>query len=217
MVDTTVQKFGLVFVYNKVFYPFVYPDILVSLRNRKYSTVALPSPLPMGSRIYVGGQIAKKDAVTIIAKDDSKILATEGTSIEKVIASAEDLIQIATEDFHLDLEKDLSYFELQGDFVIKTDSNPLVDIQKFVVDKYGSFNDILGEETSPYVISIVPKGSDLSKLRWFDIRLEPRSISPESAFYLNIVYRDHSIISVMNFARDISNKIDSMMKIICEA
>ena len=217
MITTKVQKCSLVFVYNKVFYPFVYPDILESLRARKYATTALPSPLPMGSRIYIGGQIAKKDLVTIIAKDDAKLLAAEGTSIEKVISSAKDLIQIAEGDFHLSLSRDLSYLELQGDFIVKTDSNPLSNIQKFTVDKYAMFDDILGEPTSPYVISIVQKEGTLSELKWFDIRIEPRTISQDGEYYISIVYRDHDFAKVLDFTYKLNDKINALMKIVCGA
>lgn len=219
MIEPKVQRCALALAFNNVIYPFTYPEIVDSFKAKGYAVAVPPGALPSGGRVYIGGPIATKtkESITVIAKDDSKVLMVEGLSVNKVIASIEELIKIAKEDFLLDMDKDLSYLELGADLLIRTDGSPINEVQKFMNDKFGKFGDIMGEETSSNVIDIVPKGSHPSDLNWFDIRIEPKITLPESSYYINVIYRDHDIAKVIDFARQLIPKTISILKTISEA
>ena len=145
------------------------------------------------------------------------MLAAEGNSLNKVISSADELIKIAGEDFHLDLNRDISYLELVVSLVVKTDVNPTINIQKFFGKGHDVFNDIMGVETSSRTINIVPKGYPISSVNWFDITIEPRQTLPESAYYIDVVYRDRDIGKVMDFTRELIVKLNEILNVISEA
>lgn len=217
MVEPKIQRCALAFVFNKVLFPFTYPEIADSLKERGYS-IALPAEaLPSGGRVYVGGPIAKKESVIIIAKDDSKIMQAEGNSIVKVIAAAEEIIEIAKTSFQLDMDKDLSYLELVADLIVRTNVSPIDEIHKFMMEKCNKFSDIMGMETASNMINIVPKGSSPTDLNWFDIRIEPKTTLPKKSYYINIIYRDHDMAKVLDFAGQLIPKTISILKIISEA
>lgn len=213
-----IQRCSLALAFNTVFYPFTYPEIFDSLRAHKYTISPIPTGnLPSGARIYVGGLIAKRGIITINSNDGKRILAAEGPDIDQVIASAEELIEIARNDFHVDLDNELSYMELSADLIVQNGMNPSIDIQKFTGNKFDVFNDILDANTSSCLISLSPRGVNSNNLKWFDIRIEPRSTRPNDAFYVNVVYRDQGATGVLNFARNLGKEISEILNKIHEA
>jgi len=218
MVEPNIQRCALAFVLNKVLYPFTYPEIVYSLKERKYN-IALPAgTLPSGGRVYIGGPVAKKESVVIIAKDDAKILQAEGDSINKVIASAKEIIEIAKADFQLDMDKDLSHLELAADLNVRVNTSPIDETQKFMMtERYNKFNSIMGRETASNAINIVPKGSYPTDVNWFDIRIEPKTTLPKKLYYINIIYRDHDMNKVLDFAGQLIPKTISILNAISEA
>ncbi|MFA6373804.1 MAG: hypothetical protein WCW68_14380, partial [Methanothrix sp.] len=110
MIDPKVQRCASALAFNNVIYPFTYPEIVDSFKAKGYAVAVPPGALPSGGRVYLGGPIATKakESITVIAKEESKVLMVEGLSINKVIASTEEIIKIVKEDFLLDMGKDLS-------------------------------------------------------------------------------------------------------------
>ncbi len=212
------QRCSLALAFNTVFYPFTYPEIFDSLKAQKYTISQIPtSNLPSGARIYVGGLIAKRGVITINSNDGKRVLAAEGPDIDQVITSAEELIEVAKNDFHVDLNKELNYMELSADLVAQTGRDPSIDIQSFVGNKFDVFSDILGNKVSSCLISLSPHGVSSNSQKWFDIRIEPRSTRPKDAFYVNVVYRDQDISGVLDFSRNLEGKISEILNKIHEA
>lgn len=101
------QKYRLAFVFHTLFFPFIYPELVESLKKRGYSIPPPPRPPPTGSRVYVSGHIATKGTCFVDINADRKIIASEGSSIKDIIKSIEELIDIAKSDFWLNLEEDV--------------------------------------------------------------------------------------------------------------
>ncbi|MDI6810407.1 MAG: hypothetical protein QMD80_01785 [archaeon] len=211
------QKYRLAVVFRTVFFPFTYPELIDSVKKRGYGVPPSPRPIPSGPRIYAGGHIATKEGCTVEVKDERQLIASEGTQVEDVIKSFNDVMDISREDFHVDLERDVHYFELTSELIVKSDESPIENIERFMGDRYKVFDEIMGNESSAYTIRIVPKGLIPSHKIWFDITIEPRVTMAEREYYVNIVYRDEKIDNVLTFARDVNSKILSLISKIGEA
>lgn len=205
------QRYRLAIVFHTLFFPFTYPELIDSLKKREYSVPPPPRPAPTGQRVYVGGHIATKNGCIIDVNEEKKTLAGEGSQVENVIKSIEELMDVVEEDFRLNLERDVDYIELVSDLVVKSDKSPLKDIEGFN-NKYSAFNGIMGMETSAYSISIVPKGFLPSSKKWFDIRIEPRVTTPDREYFIHAIYRDENIGDVLAFAREVNSKILSLIE-----
>ena len=205
------QRYRLAIVFHTLFFPFTYPELIDSLKKRGYSVPPPPRPVPTGPRVYVGGHIATKNGCVIDINEERKIVAGEGSKIDNVIKSIEDLKDMVEEDFRLNLERDIDYSELVSDLVVESDKSPLIDIGRFN-NKYSVFNGIMGMETSAYSISIVPKGFLPSSKKWFDIRIEPRVTMPDREYFIHAIYRNENIHDVLAFAREVNSKMLSLIE-----
>lgn len=212
----TIQpmRIRIAFVFNTLYYPFTYPEILASLSNRGYIiNTEPPLPLPTGQRVYVGGHIASKKGCFIEVNDDRKLLASEGVSIDNVIASARDVIDIAKEDFKLNVERDINFCELASSFAMAEGDRPLEAIRRFSGDSYKIFNDILGAETAGSSIRIIPKNGYPSNKKWFDITITPRFLIEDNEYYIDIIYRDEkNIDGVLEFTSQLPDKMNEIIK-----
>jgi len=125
-------------------------------------------------------------------------------------------MDVAKEDFQLDLERDVNYVELITELKVKSDGSPIEKIDKFIGDRYKVFDEIMGIETSGFNIRIVPKGFRPSDKKWFDVTIEPRLTIAEREFFIKIVYRDENIENVLLFTRDVNSRILSLISKIGE-
>jgi hypothetical protein len=194
-----------------VFFPFTHPEVIDSLKKRGYNVFPSPRLIPVGQRVYVGGHIATKKGCTVEINDDRELISIEGSQIENVIQSFEEIMDMAKEDFQLDLENDVNYIELITEIKVKSDGNPIEKIDKFIGDRYRIFDEIMGIDTSGFSIRIVPKGFRPSDKEWFDITIEPRLTMAEREFFIKIVYRNENIENVLLFTRDVNSKILSLI------
>jgi hypothetical protein len=202
------QKYRIAFVIDALYYPFTYPEILNSLASRKYRIETPPPSLLGGARIYAKGNVASKDGCFIHLNEDRKVIACEGRSIDNVISSAKDIIDISTTDFKMNIPNDVDYCELTGSVVILESGNPMDAIKAFSDGNYGVFDEILGGESAGYSIRIVPKNGFPTDRSWFDIVIEPRFATANREYYIEIVYRkEKDVESVLNFATQLNMKI----------
>lgn len=208
------QRYRISFVTRTLFYPFTYPNILASLRNRDYKIIlAPPMPIPSGGRVYVNGYIATKHGCFIELNDSKKTISCEGTSLEGIIAASKDIIDVSENDFHLDISKDVDYCELLGSIVTLDDVNPLEVVKKFSGNGYKIFDEVLGTDTSGFSIRIIPRNGNPNERTWFDITITPRLLNINQGFYVEVVFRDaNNPNNVLEFASQLPKKISELIR-----
>jgi hypothetical protein len=182
----TPQKYHVAFVFNTLYYPFTYPEILNSLAARGYMILVPPQPLQSGARVYVSGPgvatksiDAAKAPCFIELNEQKKILACNGTAIDNILPSIRDIVDISQTDFKLNLNTDINYIVLSGSAMVLNE-NPNNAIKNFLGDQYHVFNEILGEETAGGSIRIIPKNGLQTDRKWFDINIAQKVPSGEN-------------------------------------
>lgn len=210
------QKYRIAFVFNTLYYPFTYPEILTSLSERSYRINAMPpqpDPLLSGARIYANGFVASNSLGCIIELNENrKIIACEGTSVDSVVRSANEIIELSKTVFGLDVPNDIDYSELTSSVVISGIGNPLEAIKKFSGDGYNIFNDVLDTESTGYSIRIIPKNGVPTDKKWFDITITPRFSTSEREYYVETVFRnERDVDSVLDFTSKMDVKITAII------
>jgi len=208
------QKYRLAFVFNTLYYPFTYPEIIESLKARKYAinAGAPPEPFMNGARNYVSGYIASKLGCFVEVNNDRKLMAVEGTSANNVVAIAEEIIDLSITDFRLSVPIDIDYSELVGAVVVTDSGNPMAAIKRFAGDQYSAFDEILGAESAGYSIRIVPKNDLPGDKSWFDISITPRLSTADREYYIEVVYRkENNVDDVLAFAAQIEAKVSAII------
>ena len=213
------QKYRIAFVFNTLYYPFTYPEILNSLMARGYTILVPPQPLQSGARFYISGQAAAmkspipaKPPCFIDLNEPKKIIACDGTDIDNIMAVVKDLVDLCIVDFKLDLDRDVNFVELSGSVVVLHD-NPIDAIKKFSGTQYDVFNEILNAESAGGSIRIVPKHGAQTDRKWFDIGISQKVPNGDNAYYIEIIFRDgNNLESVMNFISSLDETISSIIQ-----
>lgn len=211
------QRYRLALVLKSLFFPLTYPEITTSLEELGY-TITLPKQLPMapGARAYVGGRIANKEGCFVDIDPNSKIVASEGIDIYKVIGAFEELQVMITNDFGVDLNNEIVFVELTADVSVIDGTNPLQSFQALFKDfaPLVDFSDILKREVSPFGLRLAPKDVPSTAIDWFEIRIEPRVTQPSKAYYVGVVYRKEDAGEVISFTRKLNETIGHLFKIL---
>lgn len=211
------QNYRLALVLQTVFFPLTYPDLINSLRTRGFQIIESLPPVS-GARAYLGGRFATKDGCMVDVDPDRKILANDGRSLEDVMKIHQELILMATEDFKVNVDKETDYLEMISSVVVRSDKNPLKQIQTLFksLQQIGKFSEILGTEVTLYSLRITPKETPPGSKHWLDIRIEPRATMPESVYFVNVVYRNDDISDVLRFSSEINNRILQLIQAVEE-
>ena len=81
-------------------FPLYYPLISDSLDKRGFEImIGTPPPTPLGSRVYLGGRIARKGNCFVILNPDNKVVASEGVAKDETVNCFKELLEICREDF----------------------------------------------------------------------------------------------------------------------
>lgn len=206
----TPQKYRIAFVFNALFYPFTYPEILNSLTSRKYAILAPPQPVRSGARIYINGHVATKSGCYIELNSDKKIIACESNIVDSVITSFNDIVDLSKTDFKLNISEKLDFCELSGSVVV-SDGDPTDRIKIFAADRYHIFDEIFGDETACGSIRIIPKNGVQTDRKWFDITITEKIPSADKSYYVEFVFRNGN-----NFesVKDFISKLDVNISVI---
>lgn len=205
------QKYRIAFVFNTIYYPFTYPEIISSLMERAFRITAgppQPDPILAGARLYVSGFIASKQGCYIQLNEGSGMIACEGTIAKNVLDIAREIIDLSKEVFKLDLPRDLDYVELTASQVVSESGNPMESIKKFHGNCYEVFDDVMGCEIAGHSIRLIPKDGTPADRRWFDISITPRFSTSDREYYVETVFRgSNDFESVLDFTSKVDEKI----------
>lgn len=210
------QKYRVALVLDTLYYPFTYPEILNSLRDRGYKIIAAPpqpDPLLSGARIYINGFVAAtKSGCLIQLNDSSQMIACEGTSADDVVSTTRDIVNLCIDVFRLDMPNDVKYSELTASTIVSECNDPLATTKNFCGDGYNKFNEILENKTAGYSIRIIPKDGSPRDRQWFDISITPRFSAPEREYFVETVFRNaKDIDSVLAFTSKLDEKIGAII------
>ncbi len=209
-------KYRFAMVHKMLFHPFVYPDLMVSLKERKYSLQQTPSIAP-GPRTYIDGYIAIKNECLIETNNEMKLLAVEGTDNEKITQIMEDLVAMSQKDFSINLDTDLDYMELTANYIVTTDKNPLDVFHKFKSGPFDKFSELLGSDSTLFGIRLVPNNLSPSSRYWYDVQVQPRLTKSDKEYYVSIIYRSEDRGKVMDFSQKINDTVSSIITFIEES
>lgn len=201
-------KYRLAIIHKMLFHPFVYPDLEISLKVRKYSLTRRQTStiMPAGDRTYIDGFIATKDDCIIQTDSEKKLIAIEGDNTEKIIQITEDLLLMSKEDFDISLNTDTDYAELTVNYVVDTGKNPMNIFDKFKTKRFDRFSELLEYDTTLFGIRLVPNLPPYSRY-WHDIEIRPRLTRPNKEYYVSVIYRSEDIEKVINFTKRVDTVI----------
>ena len=191
--------------FDFVLFPFDIVDLVEHLVKAGYTPTIPPPPKPVGQniRLTVKGKIAQKGNVEIEVNDERGVLAATSAVPALAIQSLNEILQIIRDKLGVDLDAKASFYEMMGNFDIKTSKNALEMMERFneknsCIKELGS---ILGQDVSSYSLRLVPKGQVPSSAEWLDIIIEPNVIKPSTSYKVITIYRSKEKSKVDSFVQ----------------
>lgn len=159
-------------------------------------------------------KIATINNCDIVYNSDQGTLFVAGKEWEKVNEEFSNLKNILADKLDVALDEDIKSFELISDNKVFTGTKPVDAISNYYQNSNPNrFNDIFNEDSSYFVIRIVPKGKNTKSANWYDLIIEPASAR---TYRLRLVYRNKDIQKVENIASNLGNKLVKVMNIVEE-
>lgn len=181
-------------------------QLIDSLRNKKYEIIKEKEILPLEK---IREYIATKNKIKIqlfypvIAIN---VIMEITKSHKEAIESFNDIINFLKE-LEYDLKKTVLFSEIVSNVVIKTDNKPIDILNKSLKVDLGTFED-LGRINS----TGLKFRSGKNENEFLDLLLEPKLTSPESRYFLRIVYRTGKIENIDKFHNELEKNILNIMK-----
>jgi hypothetical protein len=218
--EVRYSRVALVVRYGSVLFPF---DALAFAMSLSKLDFFLPerldeaiASLPFGARLEPSGTIARKSDTIVRLNTDRQTLGVYATAPQQCLHQMEAIESLLEEELAVDSSAHAVFYEFLADLTVAADSSP--------VERWGSLlasmpliqqvSGLLGVDTCPFGLRLVPKGSVPNQEDWFDIRIEPQVQSPHERYYVNVVYRKASRETVFGFARSFGQTLERLLDLV---
>lgn len=195
----SVGRFHFSVRLGSLFFPLSLDDIKPGLDILGYSmTPALDRtrlPYAPGVRLSISGQIAENLEAKLSLRMDPErgIVAIEGSDIEAVIKSFDELEKWVQENTSVDFAQERRFYEFifDGTISVGSERDPIRTISNLYSDSrtIEQFGDIIEAKVTNFGIRLVQKDRSPGEDEWLDIRVEPTVERPRSTYLANVVYR----------------------------
>lgn len=208
------QRYHLGIVLSNFYFPLTVPDIFASLSRKKFTVNPPANPLPTGIRRYVDGTVARKESVFFGIHPDRNLFSLDSDSNTQLLSALKEILEILESDFEIDVSSDIEYVEIIADLIIKTKKNPIETMSKFSNKKIATFDEIIGIETAPRILSIAPRNTPPNVENWFEIQISPRLTKPNTEYFLNYIFRNKNLETVTEFLAGMNRTVIKLIETI---
>ncbi len=216
MVQIQPIRYRIALVLNTLFYPLTFPDVLESLKERKFIVPRTAvSSMPTGQRSYVGGPIATKDDVTVDLDPDRKIVATEGKNVESVLSVFEEITSLLRDDYSVNLDNDTDYVEVAGSLLVKVKGVAREEIEELFsgVTKVQKLRSVLQFEPVIRSFTIAQRGKPPESKEYVELSVNYR-VTVKDTYYIEAIYRNPTVAKTLSFAKSINSKVENLVGLI---
>lgn len=205
-----------------VLFPIDIIELLEALAKAGYTPMMPPSSmagsrmLGQAIRISAKGKIAQKGPIEVEMNDELGVIATISPLPELAIQSLNEIVQIIKDQLEVDLTVNALFYEIVGNFEVKTDKNALQSIQQFTgkTSLFESLSKIMNKEVSSFNLRLAPTGQVPSSADWFEITVEPNIIKVKSTYRVIAIYRSKEKVKTEEFAKSEISQIIEIIKTI---
>lgn len=195
--------------YNTVLFPFDAGLFLKAISKQGYILPESFGPIPLGTRLNVNGVVGRKGGVSLGIDMDRQVVAVHAEDLGDLVDEMKSIEAMLSEEFVLDSESIVDYYEFGAGLTVKTKRNPL----QLWADLFGatpllkSLSDVLGTGVSPFGLRLTPAGQIANQTSWLEVKIEPQILSPTSHHGIEVIYRNRQRADVFAFIR----KFDAMV------
>jgi len=208
--------------YKTVFFPVDTLRLLMMLREEGF---ILPDRLeqavlaaPLNARVEASGLVARRGDIAIGINMDRLVLVVHASGPQEAASEMDALESILRDRYAVDSPSLAQFYELLTDATIKAGPNPLQSWISHLreVRFLAEASQLVGQDVAAYGLRLVPTGQVPDQADWFDIRIEPRVLSPTDYHSVSVVFRNAVRETVFEFARNLDQTLDSLVHLVEE-
>jgi len=203
--------------FDFILFPFDVIEFVEQLARAGYTPTIPPPPKPVGQvRLSVKGKIAQKGDVEVEMNDDRGVITVSSVAPALAMQSLNEILQIVRDKLGVDLNAKAIFYEMMGNFGVKTGKNALEAMARFNEKNSNikDLGDILGQDVSGYTLRIVPKDQVPSSVEWLDITIEPNITKPSTNYKVQAIYRSKEKSKVDCFIQSIGENLQRIFEAI---
>ena len=222
-VQLSVERFSFSIRLDSLFFPVTMEELRLGLEKLDYSLNAdveralAPASRPAGARVSIGGTIANKTDPPLQFRTDMErgILGIDGRGVGEVVDDFTALEDWIREELCLDLSQEARFYELilEGSLAVGQGRDPIDTLKHLYAGSphLSSFAKVVGRDVTNFGVRLVEKGQVPSANTWLDIRVEPSIQRGNTAYTVNVVFRDPDRAKVVAEANRISDTVAELV------
>ncbi len=196
--------------FRNVLYPIDLPMLLRLLPNIGY---VVPKKILKGV-LERGESLAIKGNMELILNQDNKTIGVAGRDVSEVIDGFSELRNFWLEQLHPSPSAETHYIELGGEATIRTSKNPVEVFTGFWTqcERVQRLSKTVGFDVVNFGLRLVPQNVDPNNADWFDLSIQPHVISSANHYYINIVWRNKNIETILDKFRKVNETVSAVIR-----
>lgn len=214
-----IERFHFSVRLKAIFFPLDLGDLIPIFKEIGFSVrqelIGKIPDAPIGAKIVAGGNIAEKliDRLTFRMDPDRGIITIVGQEVNIVIDNFSNFEKHVKDKLNLSLEKDALFYEFVGEGSANTGSDPTKVVAKLYEESklLPKISEIVGFPAANFGIRIVEQKQYVNETKWFEYKIEPLIIKPNTSYQISVVYRHPERAEVEQAAISLKKTIEKLI------
>ncbi len=209
------RQLSLAVRFRSILFPFDTVQFLRALEHNGFVVLSQIGEIPFGARLDVGGVVARKGPVSVAIDLEKQILGVH-TPNPQVAADEFSLVEgLLAQEFDLDITQIAAFYEFLATCDVKANKNPMKQLQAHLgSDPFlQKISAVLGKDTIPFGLRLVPRDAEPNSPEWFEFRIEPKISLPSKEYNVIVVHRSAKRETIISFAKTFNSTLSNLVSV----
>jgi len=195
-----------------ILFPLTFTELLDSIEKNGYLlNPSLPVVRPLG-RFRGSGQIGTKGKNIFQVDAGDKALSIFGVSLEEVQTEFDAFCKTLLEDYSIDIDEMIKFYQYAGNYEYKTKLNPYDVISRsYESPHHEKVSEIFGESIKTFAIRLAISETLPKDVDWFDVKITP-DIQRNNGYIIEVAYRKKDKEKYQTFTDNFESNIIKIIK-----
>jgi len=195
-----------------ILFPLTFTELLDSIEKNGYLlNPSLPVVRPFG-RFRGSGQIGTKGKNIFQVDAGDKALTIFGVSLEEVQTEFDAFCKTLLEDYSIDIDEMIKFYQYAGNYEYKTELNPYDVISRsYESPHHEKVSEIFGESIKTFAIRLAISETLPKDVDWFDVKITP-DIQRNDGYLIEVVHRKKDKEKYQTFTDNFESNIIKIIK-----
>lgn len=197
--------------YMSALFPFDAAALLRSISRQGF--IPPEAVLAGGPRVGIARAQARKGELALRIEPDRMLLGVVGPEPADLLKEMDALEALLRRDFDVASADLAHYYELLATLVVGASVSPFDRWTKRFAGHplLAAVSTVFGRPVQPFGLRLVPAGERPNQPDWFEVRIEPVAVHPDTRHYLQFVFRNSRRDVVFDFTRRLKDIVRQLV------